>query len=368
MAVSYSSHKLNGCSICAPSLVLFSLGASTSQGKAGYIRNANYYSSTLRTVSFSLFTGSEPPCTLSGETAGGGGSSSESALYNYEIDVFGNIAIYTTSSTGTTYTYWSNNPNQDASYSESGGSVSINTVGAGTKCNPTQTTTTSNCSNYGEGNEGDDCRSIDCNFMNPESCTTSTSETSETISCSITNDCGANDQCTDTTTFSNLKNLSFFYGLCQSSASTKISILTNNEPQNCAGTKCGAGGKDDCWGSGGCFGITNNGLSDPNAISTTAQKLKFKIGTAKEGFSKKYNSVSGKVKFYYGGTGGKTPCCNEDFDGTVVKEAGYSISAGSTTFKNDYLASDAGDFDNSNQGLVGQTICSCFTVDNVSFI
>ena len=161
------------------------------------------------------------------------------------------------------------------------------------------------------------------------------------------------------------KDLNFFYNIAKQIVNIKIQILEENKPQNCNEGTCGEG-KDACWGSASSFSITDNNLDDSNAASTTAQKLKFKIAASKQGFDKTYKSVSGKVKFYYGGTGGKTPCCDDDFDGTVVKETGYSISAGST-FKNDYFASDAGDFDNDDQSHVGETISICYTVDNISF-
>jgi len=163
------------------------------------------------------------------------------------------------------------------------------------------------------------------------------------------------------------KNLLFFYNLCKSSVSTKISLLETNGPQDCNNSKCGGGKKDDCWGAASSFSIVDNNLDDPNAASTTSQKLKFKIAAIKEGFDKKYKSISGKVIFYYGGTGGKTPCCDDDFDGTVVEERSYSISSGST-FKDDYFAADCGEFDNDDQTLVGETINICYTVDKVDFI
>jgi hypothetical protein len=220
---------------------------------------------------------------------------------------------------------------------------------------------------------GPTCGELDPTITTTVTCTKETISANASYDIPVTCDpcCSTGDkkQCnaTTTTSINDKRDLSFFYNLCQSSVSTKIGILEANQPQNCDGTTCGEG-KDACWGGGGCFGISDNNLDDPNAASTTAQKLKFKIATIKEGFDKKYKSVSGKVKFYYGGTDGKTPCCDDDFDGTVVKEAGYSISSGSSTFKNDYLASDAGDFDNNDQTHVGETICPCITIDNVSLI
>ena len=68
--------------------------------------------------------------------------------------------------------------------------------------------------------------------------------------------------------------------------------------------------------------------------------------------------------FYYGGTNGKTPCCDDDFDGTVVKEQGYSLSTGST-FKEDYYAADGGEV--TNESLEDEQLSYCYTIDNISF-
>jgi hypothetical protein len=179
-------------------------------------------------------------------------------------------------------------------------------------------------------------------------------------------------KCNDTfeaqVTLSSELTISNLFNLCKQAVNIKIQNYETNLPYSCNGTKCGTGEKDDCWVGAGSFSIADNNLDDLNAASTTAQKLKFKITAIKEDFDKKYQSVSGKVKFYYGGTDGKTPCCNDDFDGTLVKEAGYSISAGSSTFKNDYLASSIiAEFDNSDQSLVGETIGICYTIDNIQY-
>jgi hypothetical protein len=202
------------------------------------------------------------------------------------------------------------------------------------------------------------------------SCTQSQRQESNTNIC-----CGPFGSCSITCTnsltlkqtLSNEITLSKLFNICNQATSIKIDNYETNLPYSCNGTKCGTGKKDDCWDGAGSFSIADNNLDDPTATSTTSQKLKFKVAVFKEGFNKEYQRVSGKVYFYYGGTDGKTPCCSSDFDGTVVKEAGYSISDSSLTFKDDYLAVDCGEFDNDDQTLVGQTINICYTVDNISF-
>ena len=408
MGESCSSSKLNACAACGPGLVLFQLSASTSQSKVGYgcldgsnasdryfNKSISYNGTRTSTLTYCAEGGG-----TDNETLVSNGSSSEISRTESFVNKFGDILFYTITDSSNNASFnltwvcgaYGANFNQ-----------SIYQIANPTDCPlNSNTQTITSCAYRAYGNDScidppesyDESYSECCPFPeSPQLCisngptcaeldpttTTTVTCTNETISANASYDipvtcdpcCSTGDkkQCnaTTTTSINNKRDLSFFYNLCQSSAGTKINILEKNEPQNCDGTTCGEG-KDACWGVfGGSFSIADNNLDDPNANSTTAQKLKFKIGTPKEGFSKKYTSVSGKVKFYYGGTGGKTPCCNEDFDGTVVKEAGYSISSAST-FKNDYLVSDSGDFDNSNQALVGQTIYACATVDSVSFI
>ena len=374
MPGSCSSNVLNGCAACGPSLFLFQLSASTSQGMVGKgcLNGDNpspkkVYFSESSNASFN-YNGSDNIIDLSvNDTA--------SYAYTENITCFSDPygVIICTSTLSSNNSYSDNYSDKNGGSSSSSGSINCSKAPRKSSCEPDPETKCylgGDCAKNPEfgcpgGPEGWNCLQETCN--DSLSCTSHTRNGSE--SSFISNEfyyAQGSGSYSFQRTISSTKNLSYFYDLCQSSVSVKINILKNNEPQNCAGTTCG-GGKDDCWGSAGCFGIADNNLDDPNASSTTAQKLKFKIGTIKEGFDKKYKSVSGKVKFYYGGEEDTNPCCNSDFSGTVVKEAGYSISAGET-FKNDYLASDAGDFDNSNQSLVGETICPCVTVDDVSFI
>jgi hypothetical protein len=360
MPGSCSSNTPNGCAGCGPIFYLFYLDASTSQSKVGFLHEDIYYAQFNRNLNLNaLFNNLYPEDDCIGDPTRSGdtGSLKSTGTYNYEVDEFGNIAIYVTGSTNTTRYAWIEwfclylPCNILERYPLEATTNSI-TVSAKTRCNPTATKTTVDCTKYDpEFISGDqECIGVgNCFMPNQEA------------------PCGAFYRCKDDQKYTSPKNLQFFYGLAQSSASKKADILKDNKPQNCAGTTCGEG-KDACWAlyTGPYFFITDNNLDDPNANSTTAQKLKFKVATIKEGFDKTYKSVSGKVKFYYGGTDGKTPCCNDDFDGTVVKEGGYSISAGST-FKDYLLASDGVDLDNSDQSAVGQNIYVCTTIDNISF-
>jgi hypothetical protein len=378
MAESCSSNIPNGCQVCGPGLVLFQLSASTSQNMVGKgcLNGDNpspkkVYFSESSNASFN-YNGSDNIIDL---------SVNDTASYVYTenitcfIDVYGVIICTSTLSSNNSY---SDNYHDKYNGSSSAGSINCSKAPRKSSCEPDPETKCylgGDCAKNPEfgcpdGPEGWNCLQETCN--DSLSCTSHTRSGSE--SSSISNQfyyAQGSGSYSFRRTISSTKNLSYFYDLCKSSVSTKISILTNNKPQNCAKTKCGDGGKDDCWGGAACFGIVDNNLDDPNATSTTSQKLKFKIGILKKEFNEEYKSVSGKIKFYIqsekDAEEGRTPCCNDDFSGTVVKEQDYSISAGET-FKNDYFASDAGDFDNNDQSLVGKTINICYTIDKVSFI
>ena len=355
MPGSCSSNTLNGCANCAPIIFhLFYFEVSTSQAMAGHLYESVYYKNFNRKLTSGLYTNGlnvEYDCTGDPIVIRGSGSISQSSIYNYEVDEFGNIAIYVTGTSNSSLTGSQQNTPEENPYYLNGTTNTV-TFSTKNKCDSDATETTQDCTKSDNiGYQGECVGVADCTGPSAEG------------------DCGRYYRCKDDSKYTSPIDLEFIHGLCESSVGTKIGILTNNRSQNCNGSKCGSGNKDDCWGfyTADYFFLNDNNLDDPNANSTNFQKLKFKMATIKEGFDKTYKSVSGKLKFYYGGTGGKTPCCNDDFDGTVLKEAGYSISAGST-FKNDYLASDAGDIDNSDQSAVGEAIYICSTVDSVSFI
>jgi len=387
MASESCSSTNNGCFTCAPGLVLFQLSASNSKGIFGLKQcDSKYYWSECRAFQGSDYY-SPVPCLEGGGTATWG-NNLNIHITPY-IDKYGDIYFLAEGSSNC-YSSGSDGDNVE-NPSDSCGSASVTKINKNS-CPPVSVTTFT-------GTECNDPSINPCDEYNPctsEHCNGSSSCERETGNCS----CGSSDPCPicrgpepynnppeciegsmGQSTFegswgfnhayADPKQLKDIYALVQSSVSTKIKIYENNQPHNCAEAICGDGGKDDCWGGAGSFQIADNNLDDPAATSTTAQKLKFKIGTRKEEFNKEYKSVSGKIKFYIqsekDAEEGRTPCCNDDFSGTVVKEQDYSISAGET-FKNDYFASDAGDFDNNDQSQVGKTINICYTIKNVSFI
>jgi hypothetical protein len=381
MPGSCSSNSLNGCAACGPSLVLFYISASTSREMVGLScldgsapnPPIRYFSKNISANETLYGATNIPNCP---------GSLTTNVSYTYTenmlclVDAYGEIICSVSLSS-----FQNSSMNgletscADPKPINKSGSVTCSKKARKTSCEEEPET---ECIESDWCAEDGGCASYSC--VSP--CTTAVSCTKYTENGKDAYDYVSkiggiekyyrfDNSSNYKTTIASSKTLSYFYDLCKSSVSKKMDLLKNNGPQNCDGDKCGSGGKDDCWGGGGCFTISANGLSDPNSNSATAQELKFKVATIKEGFDKKYKSVSGKVKYYISSDQdieeNRNPCCNSDFSGTVVKEAGYSISAGET-FKNDYLASDAGDFNNSDQSHVGEAICPCITIDNVSFV
>jgi hypothetical protein len=376
MPGSCSSNGINGCASCAPSLTLWVIEATSSESLEGYscfdgsvespvVKYQTYSENSSYSYHYDVV---DAPDHDSYEDY------SNSYNYTYSIikfvDEYGNIISTNKYISKYNYSlYYLDSPYFYNFFTQVNGTIETNKAAKSQNDpfgpEPEPITTTS--------------RSVSglCSEEDPDQCPndsgppptlpagTPTSETeSENIACKTSEYSimrenpfilvdSSNDLYTEKKTISVPKSLSDINSLTTSSASKKMRILEDN---------------DESWQqSAGYFSIIDNNLNDPEALSTTSQLLKFKISAIKEGFDKKYKSISGTVKFYYGGTEGKTPCCNDDFDGTVVKQAGYSISAGST-FKNGYLASDAGDFNNDDQSLVGQTINICYIIDSVSFI
>lgn len=375
MASSCSSAN-NACASCAPSFFLFYIETSTSQSKVGHgcingDPSNDPFASKIGSGGSNYSASDNVICLSYNESI----SYSHKETYSYILDEFGFIAIGINALISMNLNAGGeegcDDPPTDLTNNQS---YSYKSIAKKNSCEEDQVTQNGNLGNI-PGSlycSPPAVQSFGCNSScdRNDSCTVSAS--SNYFQCSASfEDYWARDNQSENIRFSlsESKNLSFFYDLCKSSVSTKIGILETNQPQNCNGDTCGEG-KDACWGAyvAEYFSLNDNNLDDPEANTTTSQKLSFKMATIKEGFDKTYKSVSGKLKFYYGGTDGKTPCCDDDFDGTVLKEAGFSISAGSSTFKDIYLASDGVNIDNNDQSAVGQAIRICSTINDVSFI
>jgi hypothetical protein len=388
MANLCSSSQLNGCANCGSNLSLFAISTSVSQAKFGYACLDESAGGPFLATSTSSNLNSQGIETLICGADNTLCSYSFSSRLNYGVDSYGQIFIGTNSSLLYSYnSYFKDGcgscspPNESFSTDN----YSSQTISKRNACEEDKTTSSDpfgppnlcmvpcdspGCSNSYSCekviNTDSDSTNFDGIFTPTPPCTDCDGNP---IICpppfgySVTSNLSANI----IQSVSNICTLSLVYGLCKSSAEVKISLLESNGPQDCQNGKCGDGKKDDCWGSASPFSIVDNNLDDPNANSTTSQKLKFKIAAPKEGFDKKYKSISGRVILYYGGTEGKTPCCDDDFDGTVVGENSYSISAGQT-FKDDYFAANCGAFDNDDQSSVGETINICYTIDRITFI
>ena len=371
------SSSNNGCSSCSPALYLWKLETSTSQNKVGFQCGNDFYKSKTGNGGKSRNASDNVICLSSSSSL----SYSESDSYSYIIDKFGIIAIGMDANIQSYLSDYAGDGCDiyiDGTYTDS---YSYKSRAKKDSCSQDETETSGDGFNisilYCDPNDeiNEPCSG---NCSRSDSCQRSQSNLS--FSCSAEyQDYWARENATKNISVSlnTPLDLSYFYNLCLGSVSKKIQILSKNEPSNCNGDQCGTGNKDDCWGIWygdiAPFSIANNNLDNPNGTSTTAQKIKFKISTSKQNFIEQYSSISGKIIFYTATYQDlyeeRTPCnCGaNDFAGNILQESAYSISAGET-FKNNYFAGDAGEFSNEDQSLVGKSIYTCATVDNVEFI
>jgi len=407
MPGSCSSNIPNGCAGCGPALTLWVISSSSSLSALGH---SAYDGSGKKYMSETISSSSGCKMTSVGFTYYGtiddlkkfyyyGNSSSKESgavtnIYNYYIDKYGDIYIWmdinmngnsSSSSTDTgevTICY----PTGQGRTTSKGSSVAGGTYtrkGSADECSVVLddktncsssyqssiavASTNPNCPQGSDSGNGTDCGFPSFSVNDPNPSATRKSENGSTNSVegcpsswlfdkTCTTDCSVNKQANLSTEITP----EFLYGKNKSIVQTKLSLLEKNEEQNCDGAKCGDGKKDDCWGyAPGSFYL--NGKNTGNST-----KLKFKISALKEELQKKYKSVSGKIYFYYEGDD-KTPCCNDDFGGTILKQLSYSVSTGSSEFKDDYLAVDCGDVDNGSLSE-NKYISICVTIDSVSFL
>lgn len=132
---------------------------------------------------------------------------------------------------------------------------------------------------------------------------------------------------------------------------------------------CESGGVDDCWSI-----ISEIGFSAPDVqeeyCTASNYQIALKIAISSEDFTKKgYASIKGKVRLYTGGTGGKTPCCSDDFDGTILEEYNFTLN-GQNNFNPNNIklnAQDLGEL-NSADYFEDMSISICITITEIQFL
>jgi hypothetical protein len=133
-------------------------------------------------------------------------------------------------------------------------------------------------------------------------------------------------------------------------------------------TTCGNGKRDDCWE---IFANSISFMPDIDEPSCTAgnTQIKLKIATYAQDFLKKYSTIGGTVYVYAGGTGGKTPCCNQDFDGLIEKSYDFKIN-GDNNFNPNGLELTADDLGilNSKDYSEAVTFNVCVSVKSIKFL
>ena len=132
---------------------------------------------------------------------------------------------------------------------------------------------------------------------------------------------------------------------------------------------CGSGRVDDCWSI-----ISGIGFSAPDVqelyCTGSNYQIALKIAISSEDFIEKgYAYIKGKVILYSGGTGGKTPCCNDDFDGTPLGEYTFTLN-GENNFNPNNIklnAQDLGEL-NSADYFENMSISICITITEIQFL
>jgi hypothetical protein len=363
MPGSCSSNSLNGCASCAPGLALFSVSASANFPaptacpeylNESYSGSKSYNGSTTYACNPPYEFG---PCSYVGGYNASTSASTVTTVTESEsegLTTITTIYSFTSSTKGSTNDTCANRnpiPDSVADCTNTQSSTSI------TKIDSCGNSTSSYSSTYNPCLEGGFVVDWVGGCYNTDGSTCDTTTTCDRVTVKSTKGPG--------TTFCKSYGMGVMqsqlvktnekkYDKPESIVDKQISKLkTNNFGAAC---KCGEGEKDDCWGGFGGFTFANP--------TVTISKAALKIGVIKEGFDKKYKSVGGTVSFYYGGTGGKTPCCNDDFDGTVVTSMGFSLG-GSDFLQGQYLATDIGQL---STGPIGQTVGACIEITSISFV
>lgn len=166
-----------------------------------------------------------------------------------------------------------------------------------------------------------------------------------------------------------LQTLEQRYSVYAVQISNKIFELVKNNSPHSDGiggiTQCGDGAKDDCWG------IVESIFFSPdiNGCNASNSQIALKVAVSSEDFSKKYASIKGKVILYSGGTGGKTPCCNDDFDGTIENEYSFNLD-GSSNFTPNGLELSAQDLGSLNSANYNESVTFniCVSIEKIKFL
>ena len=365
MPGSCSSNTLNGCASCAPGLVLFSVSASANfPAPTACPEYLNESYSASKSYNGSITYACNPPFAFGPCSYAGGYNASTlsstvtTVTESEDLTTITTIYSFSSSTKGSTNDNCnSNNPISQVDCTNTESSTSI------TKIDSCGNSTSSFSSTYNPCVENGVVADWVGGCYDTAGSTCETNTTCDVVAVKSnkgpgTTFCGSYGMGVMNSKL--VKTNEKKYDQPETVVSKQISKLkTNKFPPAC---DCGDGKKDDCWGGFSSFTISNP--------TVTISKAALKIGVIKEEFNKKYKSVGGTVKFYIPSEqdieDGRTPCCNDNFSGTVVTSMSFSLG-GSSFKEGQYLATDIGELSNSS-GTVGQTIVACITINRVSFI
>lgn len=167
---------------------------------------------------------------------------------------------------------------------------------------------------------------------------------------------------------SNYQSLQDRYNSYIKPATNKIFTLKKNNSLHSNGgggvIRCGSGGKDDCWST------VESIYFPPDIDGCTAgnSRIALRVATYQENFSKTYKSIGGKVILYDGGIPGTTPCCNNNFNGTIGAQYSFTL-IGSNNFNPNGLALTASNLGELNSAdYNGEAFSICISIDKIEFL
>lgn len=132
---------------------------------------------------------------------------------------------------------------------------------------------------------------------------------------------------------------------------------------------CGSGAVDDCWSAISDINFSAPDIQESYCTAGNYQ-IALKIAISSEDFTEKgYASIKGTVRLYNGGTDGKTPCCNVDFDGTILQEYPFTLN-GENNFNPNNIklnAQDLGEL-NSADYFEDINVGICISITEIKFL
>lgn len=164
----------------------------------------------------------------------------------------------------------------------------------------------------------------------------------------------------------------------------RLAKLEKNKKYDCGinkGNRFCDGDDHGCWNFGGLSGTTFSNeilIFDRSIGRVSTASSKWRIGFIKNELERqKIKKISGKVYFYIQDENfpEKTPCCNSDFGGIVLKASPFDVGLGSLTMikgnNTKYVYYDLDyvfDFLKTSKSHKNKSLGSCVSIESVQYI